>query len=379
MTRKIIPLLPVLSIFSIFIYCSDEPQQLFETSIRNGIPHITNHSPQFESAQFVELKKMYSIPAYGETENGETYEISFITAMDVDEDENLYILGSREGTITVFDKNGKHLRTFGGQGQGPKELTNAGIFIYEDGLLYIVEGFSGLKIWDKYGEYVNNLKVPRTNYTVLLKSDNWYFTAANFIPDINNPNWILKFNRYSKDMLNFTEILSQEYNRYNDLFFGTFSAFSVDTSSNFYFLEDQSDYTMIKYNESGEPLLSFSRDYDTIRYSQEAVDKYSNMFSAALESGDISALPDYPQTIRKSLIDSHGYIWIVSGETAQDNNNPDFQSTVDIFDTEGKWLQSFKSTAVTLRSIFRNDRLYSPSLYNDRVEQFIDVFEIIYK
>ena len=378
MTGKIIQLLFIVSSSSIIILCSGEPQQLYDTSIRNGIPHVTNHAPQFGSSQFVELKKMYSIPAYGTKDNGDTYEISYISSMDLDEDENLYVLGPREREISVFDKNGNHLRTFGGRGQGPQELSWADLFLYDEGLLLIFEGFDGIKIWDTYGEYIKKLRVPTSNYEMFIISDNGYITGES-VPSANITNWTSIFKKHSKDMLNSTEILSYNYSPYTDRYSRPSSLFAIDAKLNFYFPEDQVTYTMIKYNNSGDPLFSFSRDYDRLNYSQEAVDFFNSTFSEFVAEGRMPPLHDNPPVARRTLIDSHGYIWIVSGETAQDNNNPGFRSTVDIFDSEGKWLQSFKSTAVTLTSIIRNDRLYSPSLYNDKVEQFIDVFEIIYK
>lgn len=379
MSRKIIQLLSIIPIYSIFILCSGEPQQLYDTSIRNGTPHITNHAPQYESSQFVELNKLYRIPTFGNTEEGGIYEISLVSAMDLDEDENLYVLGPREREISVFDKNGNHLRTFGGRGQGPQELMIVDQFIYDNGFLYIIEEFKEMKIWDLYGNYIDKLSIPRSNYALFQLSGNEFITGEIILPLNTESIWKFTYKKHSKDMLNATEILSYDFSSDHDFNFETFLAFSRDVDSNFYFPENKETYTIIKYANPGEPMLSFSRDYDPQRFTVKAEEIYNSRYEEYIVGGTTSPIPEYPPIIRKTLIDSRGNIWIVSGETAQDNDDPDFQSTVDIFDSEGKWLQSFKSTAVTLTSIIRNDRLYSPSLYNDRVEQFIDVFEIIYK
>ena len=52
-------------------------------------------------------------------EEGEEFIFSQTKAIQVDEEENIYVLDQKEVCIKVFDKNGKHLRTFGKKGQGP--------------------------------------------------------------------------------------------------------------------------------------------------------------------------------------------------------------------------------------------------------------------
>jgi hypothetical protein len=55
-------------------------------------------------------------------EEGEEYMFSQTRSVQVDEEENIYVLDTKEACVKVFDKNGKHLRTFGERGQGPGEL-----------------------------------------------------------------------------------------------------------------------------------------------------------------------------------------------------------------------------------------------------------------
>lgn len=55
-------------------------------------------------------------------EEVEDFVFSEIMSAQVDEEGNIYVLDSKEACVKVFDKDGKHLRTFGKRGQGPGEL-----------------------------------------------------------------------------------------------------------------------------------------------------------------------------------------------------------------------------------------------------------------
>jgi len=45
-----------------------------------------------------------------------------VLAIQVDDEEDIIVMDGKEKCIKVFDKNGKHLRTFGKSGQGPGEI-----------------------------------------------------------------------------------------------------------------------------------------------------------------------------------------------------------------------------------------------------------------
>ena len=47
---------------------------------------------------------------------------SELRSVQVDDQENIYTLDMKEIKVRVFDKSGKHLRTFGKKGKGPGEL-----------------------------------------------------------------------------------------------------------------------------------------------------------------------------------------------------------------------------------------------------------------
>ena len=83
----------------------------------------------YKYENFVTISKLYDIPLDGNSE----YHISEVRHMDVANNGNLYVLSSRDGTITVFNNNGVYLKTIGSKGQGPNELERPmSFYIYDE-------------------------------------------------------------------------------------------------------------------------------------------------------------------------------------------------------------------------------------------------------
>jgi len=52
----------------------------------------------------------------------EDYMFAELRSVQVDKDEDIIVLDWKYNVVKVFDKNGKHIRTFGKHGQGPGEI-----------------------------------------------------------------------------------------------------------------------------------------------------------------------------------------------------------------------------------------------------------------
>ena len=102
---------------------------------------IENDTPKYVNEVFVSLEELHTI----NIDEFNEYYIYKLSDIDVDSDTNLYVLDFYESTVTVFDKNGKYLRSMGRRGQGPNELENPlSISIYDD-KISIFENFKGIK------------------------------------------------------------------------------------------------------------------------------------------------------------------------------------------------------------------------------------------
>lgn len=100
--------------------------QEIKKKIENGVTVVRNPKtpvPPSGSQSKMTLKEDLVI---GKDTKKENYWFSSLNSLAVDDSGNIYTLDPKEIKIRVFDSNGKLLRTFGRQGQGPGEFSGPG-------------------------------------------------------------------------------------------------------------------------------------------------------------------------------------------------------------------------------------------------------------
>ena len=108
-----------ISLFMMLVSCQRQKAEWKGTIEEEyGVMVVKNPKKPIYSEDVFSLEEDLTI---GEKEGREEYMFSRIR-MDVDDNENIYILDMKSPNIRVFDKNGKHLKTFGKIGQGPGEF-----------------------------------------------------------------------------------------------------------------------------------------------------------------------------------------------------------------------------------------------------------------
>ena len=106
----------------------------------------------------LELKEVFSIDSGADISVARG--MAKIQGFDIDEKRSLYVLGDR--AIVQFDAKGRHLRSFGGLGQGPGEfLSVANIIGLADGVLVTDLGGQKIIIYSGEGKLVRELKIRR--------------------------------------------------------------------------------------------------------------------------------------------------------------------------------------------------------------------------
>jgi len=336
----------------------------------SDVKNVWNEKPKYSTEQeFIKLKKLHSI----DLDEYEDYYITNFTSMDVDSDDNLYVPDYLSATITVFDKNGKYLRTMGQHGQGPGDLEFPySISILRD-TLYIYENRKGIKVWDRNGKYIDFFVKKRGNYHAI-KALKDFFLSIQYRVAIGDKGEHISFHleRFNSEFEFLNEIAM--INRIQDDFnFGIDNFVAVDSKKNVYFPEKEDEYIIGKYDLDGNKLLAFGREYKRKPYSDRVIERNINKF----RKYKTNPHPKYPPVVRFIIIDDRDYVWVVVGEWGYDCGGEfTVTSTIDIFDSEGNFLYNFQSTYFNFPSFIKNGRLYSAPYYDDNN---IHVFEIEYK
>jgi hypothetical protein len=337
------------------------------TQGKNDVEVTRNKAPRYANPHFISLTKLHTI----EVGTPREYFISEVSWMDADSAGNLYILDAYESKIAVFDSNGSFIRAFGSSGQGPLELESPRNFSILHNKILILEKFKGIKAFTLNGNYMDFIPLSEGNVVAIKAFDDFYLGLYLWLDprDTNLQTWSLI--RYTKSFKNDTQIV--EIKKKSNLFnlFGRTFVNAVDSKFNAYFPDNDDQYIVRKYSSSGGPLSAFGRDFERKPYSsrvkQWAHEKW----------GRETSIPEYPPVVRCVFVDDRDLIWVLTGECFLDcNSEIRVQSTMDIFNQKGEFLNTFETSAFSRVSFIKNGRLYSGP--NDADDYSIKVYKIEY-
>jgi len=329
----------------------------------------------------IELKKLYTVDVtrinmfIRDTRGG------FKNVVDFDKDKNMYILDTFESKISVFDAQGRPVRSFGGPGQGPKEFSRPGMLFILDDAIYIWQGFvNEFKIMSLDGEFVSTRRVSYENpLRYFVAGGDIYLFSGKTERSFTKLEFILR--RFPGGRFENEETLfAKDYPpglRGPEYDFVWPDWLLVSDNGEYFFPEDNlSKYSITKYSRRGKPALVFGRDYAVREYSKKARDRFYSLFRRDIDAG-MRKFPETPPVVRKMFQDQRKNAWVVVGEIFEDSEDPGFENTVDVFSAKGEWLYSFKSKLISRNTLYDGGRFYSvPPVNMETFEQHIDVYEI---
>lgn len=137
---------------------------------------------------------------------------AYPTAMEVDENGNIFICDQQLSSILKYDKNGRLFKEIGRAGQGPGEFTQQSKFCYDNEKLYVVDQANRrIQILNSHnGEYISSFKTISIPFAIS-HIDNKLFTVLlddNISGLIKKPKLVTIFNESGKILGGFGEYLA---------------------------------------------------------------------------------------------------------------------------------------------------------------------------
>lgn len=85
-----------------------------------------------------------------------------IVSITMDDEENLYVLDGQAAEVRMFDRSGEYVRTIGGRGEGPGELSSPhAVALDEEGRLWVADrGNRRYTVFDRAGRVIRSLPSP---------------------------------------------------------------------------------------------------------------------------------------------------------------------------------------------------------------------------
>lgn len=134
-------------------------------------------------------------------------------SLTIDKDGNVYVLDIGNSCVVKYDKDGRFIKSWGHEGQGPGELgvsLRSMIRFDKNENLAIMERQSNQRItfFDKDGKYLNSFRTEKTAYSISFDSkNNVYISMAG---SSNNDNLIIEYDHDGKVLDKFSKVFIED-------------------------------------------------------------------------------------------------------------------------------------------------------------------------
>jgi hypothetical protein len=344
-----------------------------------AVPSVINAKPRFGS--YARLEPLPAIDVSGIDMFGRESAADFDRVIAFDSRDFLYILDTYASRISVFDENGRFIRAFGRPGQGPEEFTRPHLMVIKDDRIYVFEGFTGLKILSLDGAYLSKRVVNIENLLMVRAAAGSFFLFRGRT-DATFTKLTFLMSKEGEDLSGGPQLFECDYPpglngpNYN---FAWHNWMLIGSDGKFFFPEDNfGRYLITRYDAAGRPELRFGRPYEVGEYTKKARDRFEALYRKWIQTKEMR-FPSSPPVVRNMFQDEKGNIWVIAGESSEDNGDPAFKNTIDIFSRKGEWLSSMKSGALSRFCHYHKSRIYKIPLPDaDPPDQTIEVFRIRY-
>lgn len=343
-------------------------------------PEVFRDQPLIAKSGSVSFEKLFSL---------DVTEISlfnkdnkFHQFIAFDDEKKIYVADGYKRKIFKYDERGKPVGSFGGPGQGPNEFPGQISRILVDGeKLRVFYSFSQLKNLTLAGDYLSEETHPIENLLKVEIVNGRYYVLRGVSENIKKLEFVIS--AYDETLSNGRDLFKYNYppgfvgGANYDFYFSNWM--HVSDRGDIYFPEAVLEkYSLLRLDGNGTLVKKFGRAYDPEKYSPDAEARFFRLYQKWVETGDIS-FPTYPPVIRLMFEDERGNVWVVAGETSEDNGNPDFENTVDVFNPKGEWLHSLKTKIVSRYVLYHKEKIYRVRVMDEEpYKQFIDVYKIVY-
>ena len=354
--KKLCIILPLALILCVMVGCQDKAEWSGAFEEENGVMVVKNPKKPIYSEDVFSLEEDLII---GEKEGREEYMFSRIR-MDVDDNENIYILDMKAPNIRVFDKNGKHLNTFGKIGQGPGEFQKPIDFIQitpkKEIAVYDLPSRQFI-FFSLDGEYRRQLSGARIGgVKAKIEIDSY----GNFVICILGAPPSIELHKYNAKLEPLLTIFKEDETpspkgELNIL--KPYLYFGVTEGDNIVWAFS-AKYELQIFNPDGELIRKIINNYKPLKINEKEKEKIRQTYARLATLGMSYKLnfPKYFPPFESLTIDDEGRIFIGTYKETEDG-----WEYHDVFDAEGRYIARVPLQATPY--IWKKNKMYS--IYRD--------------
>lgn len=279
---------------------------------------------------------------------------SWVSSVNVDSADNIYVLDSKSCTIFKFDKQGKLLTQFGRPGSGPGEFQRPRDFfvnatgettIIDNNIIHYLDNTGKLKKQAKFTSEITQFVVCGNNRLYI--SFREYSPAGKFTKiDFISPDLTLRIpiQKYSEGKM----VIRSEGDK--NLTFNLehyYSPVFVLTRqlNNSCIIADASTYLLNIYNETGKPVLKISKEENPKSITSEEKDAVYNQYAPYYEKKwgknvlkEAIQYPEHRIFFSSILSDDVGRLYVFRVPSVLEAQKNPSLYTADVFSKDGYYL-----------------------------------------
>lgn len=349
---RIVSIVLFLSVFIIFISCGQQKVKWQGTIEEvDGVTVVKNPIEPMYGEDVLSLEEEITI---GKTIKGEEPVFIVLTGIQVDSKGNIYVLDGRARKVKVFDKDGKHIRSFGREGQGPGEfqLANDIVLTPDETIMILDRGNYRLSFFSQEGELLKEVsasKIPSL-FRIYPDSDGNYTARIS----LRGRKYFYQIKKLDANLEELSLIAELEHPRRTDvleMFFPNLIA--VVMKDDRIVLGNWQHYKLTVTDKTGRKIREIHKDYNPVKITDEDKERVIKELSAGIPLRRRVEFPNNYPAFQGLSCDEQGRIFVRTSEQAEDNEGYYY----DIFDKEGKY--TVKIPLGFFPRTWKNNKLYT--------------------
>ena len=349
---KVISIVLFLSALIILVSCGKQKAEWKGTIEEvDGVIVVKNPKEPLYGEDVLGLENELTL---GETREGEEPVFISISGIQVDDKENIYVLDGKVRQVKVFDKNGKHIRSFGRKGQGPGEFqaTHDIVMTPDETIMILDRGNLRLSFFSLEGELLKEVSASKIPSLFRIYPD----LDGNYIARLNlrGQKYIYQIKKLDSELEELFLIAELEHPRRTDVLE------LYDPQLKAVVMKDDKivwgnwqHYKLIITDKTGRKIREINKDYNPVKITDEDKETMIKTLLTNLPLSRKVEFPDNYPAFHGLSCDEQGRIFVGTSEHTEANEKYYY----DVFDKEGKYI------AKILLSFFprtwKNNKLYT--------------------
>jgi hypothetical protein len=297
----------------------------------------------------------------GRESGDENYMFSELRSVQVDDQGNIYALDMKEVNVRVFDRTGRHLRTFGKKGKGPgeidaplrMEMTPAGQLVIED------FGSGKFVFFSLDGTCVKEIPLGKYQFLIRFKFDSQgrIYADTRTFDETKSVSEMIKF---SPDFKPLATLASFEEKRVPRVIVPFSPAFALQLTSKDELVlailqTDKYEFTVM--SADGTPIRRIVKDYDPVEVAGKAKDRLVEEYKQeSFPPGYTVQLPGHFPAAYYFIVDDRDRLLVRTYEYEEKPDGP--WLFYDVFDAEGRYLTRLSLPEREMAFVSKKNKLY---------------------